>query len=459
MSNYLANAAISLSKRESAPVVSATGLFFQSLNTFSPKMSLKDVVESYKGGTWGEESTSGLGYPILRSSDMRGKKIDVSNVTWCSLPETNVESFAMRSGDILITKSSGSSDLVGKAALFVEPDDGNTYLFSNFTLRLRPDTQKVLPEYLAWFLRSPQSSAWRYETQQTAVGLRNLQTQEFLKQELPVPDKALQQIVVSYLDALDSGTFEIEYLNLPPVLKEQHQIIARIEAIARRVEEAWGLREKAVEETKMFVGRTIAEIFGDPLKATWSDIVLGDITTEVRYGTSEKANDDSDGIPVLRMGNIQNGKLSLSDLKYLHLPKDEVERLKLRDGDILVNRTNSAELVGKCAVFEGDSEYVYASYIIRLRLDLQRAIPKLISAVINSPIGRQYMFNERKQMTGQANVNSEKLKALPLRLPPLDEQQRIVAYLDGLQAKVDELKRLQAQTQEELNALMPSVLA
>ena len=68
------------------------------------------------------------------------------------------------------------------------------------------------------------------------------------------------------------------------------------------------------------------------------------------------------------------------------------------------------------------------------------------------------MFAERKQMTGQANVNSKKLAALPISLPPLDEQRRIVAYLDGLQAKVNALRGLQSQSQEELDALLPSVL-
>jgi len=68
------------------------------------------------------------------------------------------------------------------------------------------------------------------------------------------------------------------------------------------------------------------------------------------------------------------------------------------------------------------------------------------------------MFSERKQMTGQANVNATKLKALPIALPSLPEQRRIVAYLDNLQAKVDSLKRMQAETAAELDAVLPSVL-
>jgi type I restriction enzyme, S subunit len=245
---------------------------------------------------------------------------------------------------------------------------------------------------------------------------------------------------------------------LPP-LPEQQRIVARIEELARRVEEARGLRGAAVGKAEALVDGAVLSVFATPSKTGWTELTLGAIVANVQYGTSEKADDDADGVPVLRMGNIQNGHLSLGDLKYVHLPEKEIQKLRLETGDVLVNRTNSAELVGKCAVFEERGEFVCASYIIRLRLNLSRAIPQLVASFINSPMGRQYMFNERKQMTGQANVNSQKLRALPLRLPDLNEQRRIVAYLDGLQAKVDDLRRLQAETQKELDALMPSMLA
>jgi type I restriction enzyme S subunit len=158
------------------------------------------------------------------------------------------------------------------------------------------------------------------------------------------------------------------------------------------------------------------------------------------------------------MGNIQGGRLVTSDLKYLFISDKDREKLILKSGDILVNRTNSAELVGKCAVFNLDGEYRFASYLIRLRLDLNRANPYFVALFINSPIGRDYMFRERKQMTGQANVNAKKLKSLPMPLPLLDEQRRIVAYLDGLQAQVDALKKLQAQAAAELDALLLAIL-
>jgi type I restriction enzyme S subunit len=190
----------------------------------------------------------------------------------------------------------------------------------------------------------------------------------------------------------------------------------------------------------------------------WTQGKLGDYVANDCYGTSEKTNDDKNGIPILRMGNIQNGRLDIRDLKYLHIEKKVRAKLLLQKDDILVNRTNSAELVGKCAVFDLDGDYGFASYLIRLRLNLDEANPRLVANYINSPRGRSYMFAERKQMTGQANVNSQKLKALPIALPSLQEQHRIVTELDTLQSEVNRLKHLQSETAAELGALLPAIL-
>lgn len=244
---------------------------------------------------------------------------------------------------------------------------------------------------------------------------------------------------------------------LPP-LDEQHRIVARIEELAAKVEEARGLRQSSAHETVSIVGRQIAKIFAARQHPSWRPGALGDYVIDDCYGTSEKTNDDVSGTPILRMGNIQNGRLNTRILKYLHIHQKEREKLILIPGDILVNRTNSAELVGKCAVFDLEGDYGFASYLIRIRLDTKRALPQLVAAYINSPIGRAYMSDERKQMTGQANVNATTLKKLPLPLPNIDVQRDLVAELDALQAKVDAVKALQTETAAELDAMLPAIL-
>ena len=202
MFEALSRGGVALLKREKASLVAATGLIFEHLKETSKDISLQDSLTSYKGGTWGNESVEGIGYPVLRSSNMRGKRVNVAEAAWCQIPDEQAKAFSLESGDILVTKSSGSFDLVGKAALFDDPNNGNIYLFSNFTMRLRPDRKKVIPEYLAWFLRSPQALSWRFENQQTTVGLRNLQTREYLSQVIPIPSLEIQKQIVNYLNSV-----------------------------------------------------------------------------------------------------------------------------------------------------------------------------------------------------------------------------------------------------------------
>ena len=129
------------------------------------------------------------------------------------------------------------------------------------------------------------------------------------------------------------------------------------------------------------------------------------------------------------MGNIRDGDLDLSDLKYLSVENTDVQKTLLEHGDLLFNRTNSAELVGKCAVFKGaPSQACFASYLIRVSLD--GPLSDFACAYINSEHGRRYIIQVRSQQVGQANVNGTKLAAMPIAIPPLAEQHRIVAEVD-----------------------------
>jgi type I restriction enzyme S subunit len=136
------------------------------------------------------------------------------------------------------------------------------------------------------------------------------------------------------------------------------------------------------------------------------------------------------------MGNLQHGELDLSALKYLPSDRSEFPKLLLRDGDLLFNRTNSAELVGKTSVYRGNPPHCsFASYIVRVQLN--GMIPEFLAAFINSIFGRRWIKSVVSQQVGQANVNSTKLRALSVPLPPLDEQQIIVDRLEDLKSGLD----------------------
>lgn len=174
-------------------------------------------------------------------------------------------------------------------------------------------------------------------------------------------------------------------------------------------------------------------------KSKYEITSLDKIILNFQYGTSEKAN-GTKGIPILRMNNILNGNLDITDLKYIELSKKEFESLKLVKGDLLFNRTNSKELVGKTAVFNLKGDFVFASYLIRIKIDDKKADPNYINILFNSPIIRNQIDAISRQIIGQANVNTEELSSFKIPLPPLPKQKEIAKKVEAIRAEIAKIK-------------------
>lgn len=171
--------------------------------------------------------------------------------------------------------------------------------------------------------------------------------------------------------------------------------------------------------------------------APWAEVRLGDHLTAIDYGSSAKSA-KTGTVPVLRMGNIQGGKLDWSDLVYSSNEK-EVEKYRLHRGDVLFNRTNSAELVGKTALYDEDRLAIHAGYLIRLKCD-HHLDPAFLTYILNGPKARDYFSRVRSDGVNQSNINGSKLAELHFELPTLDEQNEIVKRLDRALAWADEMR-------------------
>jgi type I restriction enzyme S subunit len=162
-------------------------------------------------------------------------------------------------------------------------------------------------------------------------------------------------------------------------------------------------------------------------------------STKLEYGTSKRADAlGNTGIPILRMGNIQDGQLKLDDLKYVKSTR-ETQRLILENGDLLFNRTNSPELVGKSAVFHERTDVTFASYLIRVRFAGDIAEPDFVNFWINSAWGKAWARHVKTDGVSQSNINGTKLGAMPLPLPPIEEQREIVRRASGMLQIADDL--------------------
>lgn len=191
----------------------------------------------------------------------------------------------------------------------------------------------------------------------------------------------------------------------------------------------------------------------------WRVIEIKDITNFVQYGTSEKTSSDIEGIPIIRMGNIQYGRLSFDNLKYM--PYDWLEKTKyeLTEGDILFNRTNSAELVGKSAVYKDfHPQAAFASYIIRIQINRQLYDENLLCYYINSYFGKRYIRSVLSQQVGQANINSTKILRLRIPLPSLIEQKLIISEIERHFSIADHAEKAVEQSLRQAERLRQSIL-
>lgn len=348
--------------------------------------------------------------------------------------------------------------MVGKSVLFLQPDDDRTYLFSNFTHRLRPDRNLIDAAYLAWFLRSPQALGWRYETQQTTVGLRNLQTAEFLSQCLPTPPLPIQRAVAAYLDALQAGR-EAE----PPMeLAEQRRIVARIEELAAQIHEARTLRQEAAEEAEALYPQQLSKAM-TPHGEGWKRETIADVIESMDAGWSPQCDDipaSEDEWGVLKTTSVQWCDFQPQHNKVLPPTLRPIPELAVKKGDVLVTRAGPRKRVAVVAAVRRDEPRLTISdKLIRLRTNRANIEPRFLELSLASPFSQEHLVQRKTGLAdAQVNISQSILKATPVAYPPLAEQRRIVAELDALQAEVGALKRLQAQTASELDALLPAIL-
>ncbi len=177
---------------------------------------------------------------------------------------------------------------------------------------------------------------------------------------------------------------------------------------------------------------------------------IGDLVDLVQYGCSTLSKTEPVGVPILRMNNLQKEGWDLSDLKYVEMGTVELDRYRLRRGDLLFNRTNSKELVGKCEVFSEAGDWVFASYLIRVRFDTDKVLPRFAADFLNTKTGRLQIDRVSRQIIGMTNINAEELKEIILPLPTLAQQQ---TFVDAMNAARDGRARQLAEADALLAGL------
>ena len=368
---------------------------------------LPDIATMMTDGDWIEsKDQSANGIRLLQVGNIgKGYYVDkaerakyISEETFSKLKCTEIFE-----GDILISRL---PDPIGRACILPE-QDARLITAVDCTI-VRINEQRCDKRYLLHFLCSPRYF-WQIEkhivgSTRSRISRKNLQTIE-----IPLPPLATQQKIADILD--------------------------RANALIEK-------RKTQIEKLDLLVKSQFVEMFGDPVTNPmgWEVGTIRDLVTDVKYGTSKPAEENGKYI-YLRMNNITyGGSIDLTNLKHINVDDKEHEKYSVRKGDLLFNRTNSKELVGKTAVFKEDTPMIIAGYIIRVRTN-EMADPEYISAHLNSRYGKMVLFDMCKAIVGQANINAQELQDIVIFLPPVALQNEFAAFVERVEAQKAQLKK------------------
>ncbi|ALU87249.1 restriction modification system DNA specificity domain-containing protein [Herbaspirillum rubrisubalbicans M1] len=325
-------------------------------------------------------------------------KISLAGIKHITASEKELVRYSLTAGDVIFNNTN-SEEWVGKTAVFEQKGE---YVFSNHMTRLRVRKSLIFPEYLASYLHL----LW-------SMGYAKTRAKRWVSQA-----------------GIESDTLATFKLPLPTLLEQK-----RIIDVLRQSEEVSNAKQSICSQIDELVKTAYWDHFGAWYTADGlvDPVRISECIADTQYGVSE-AMEEKGTHAVLRMNSITtSGWLDLSDLKYASLSLKDMESTKLEDGDLLFNRTNSKELVGKCAIWRPTpGEYSFASYLVRLRLKSEMT-PEFLWATLNSAYGKYRLLNSAKQAVSMANVSPTDLGRITVPLPPLELQEKFSKFIRAIE--------------------------
>ena len=305
-----------------------------------------------------------------------------------------------KEGDVLFAKITPCMEN-GKGALATGLENGLGFGSTEFHV-LRPNAAIVLGEWL-YYLTS--WSAFRKDAEKHMTG-----------------SAGQKRVPKSFLE-----NYEVD---VPPIDDQEYQVLQ-----LNRIRKIIDARRQQLSALDDLIKARFVEMFGTypSNEKGWPTGTIRDLVTEVRYGSSRKAAEGNSGkYPYLRMNNITySGELDLSDTKTIDIPDEELDKCTVSRGDLLFNRTNSKELVGKTCVYNRDELMVLAGFVVRVRLN-KKALPEFVSAFMNTSFSKQMLLGMCKAAIGQANINAQELQNIGIYIPPIELQREFVSFKEQI---------------------------
>ncbi len=382
------------------------------------EVNIKDVayVDSGQGAPQGESWYSGTKI-FVKAKDLNfltgGKYVgdNCSRITQRAVNEYGLKKYSKNS---IVFPKSGMSVKTNNIAMLKD----DSYVVNHLAVLEVKDEKKCLPKYLYYYLLKKEISSLSFNPAYPSIRLTDIKN---------------FKIVLSPIE-------------------QQERIVRMLDEADRLVQ----LRQEADSLTDEYLWSVFYEIFGDPITNPKGLVIMPikEVVAESQYGTSQKSNLNKMGYPLIGMGNITyNGRIDLSSFSYVDIPKTEFEKLKLEKGDVIFNRTNSTELVGKAAYWNIEMNAVIASYLVKIKVN-EKMNPIFFAATLNTVYFKKLFQTRCKKAVNQSNISPTLLKTFNVYVPLRELQDEFAEIYQ----RINRLKETQITSKENINNFFQSIL-
>ena len=379
------------------------------------KVKLGDICEVRGGYAFKSIDFQKQGIPVIRISNISDNSVllDDKTVFVDSVSQDMLQKYSIHKGDILVALSGATT---GKFGIYEE------------------DTEALLNQRVAKLISSNLiNNLYLYYYLNT---LRSIILQRAMGVAQPnISPKEIEDMIIFL-----------------PLLETQIKIAQILDQARRLIDK----RKEQIALLDDLIQSVFYDMFGDPglNSKEWECGRISDIIVKTQYGTSTKANENEGEYAVLRMNNITyRGNWDLRALKYIDLDEKDRKKYLVYKGEVLFNRTNSKELVGKTAVYKREEPMAYAGYLVKA-IPNNRANGQFIASYMNTKYIKSLLFNMAKNIVGMANINAEEFKSIKVYIPPIELQNHFAEMVENIEKQKELLNKSLAELETNFNSLM-----
>jgi len=400
-----------------------------------------EVAENISYGFTAKATTKPVGPRLLRITDIQNGSVQWESVPYCEISKGKAANYSLRDGDIVFARPGATT---GKSFRIRSCPEA---VFASYLIRVRP-SQSTLPEFLAHFFQS--ASYWNQISENLSGSAQpNCNASKLATISLPLAPLSEQRRIVAKLETLlgKVDASQQRLAKIPALLKRFRQSVLAA-ACSGRLTADWR-EERVTDDTQS----------EEDLPEGWRSAPLSEFTESSFYGPRfGKESYASEGVPTIRTTDMGfDGSIVLTDAPRIKLSREELEKYRLRHGDLVVTRTGAT--IGKCAVYdESRGPAIPGAYLIRFRFKQALVAPKYVLRFFMSPAGQNLLIGGSNAVA-QPNVNATTISQFVIPVPSLPEQQEIVRRVAGLFVLADQLEVRLAKARRQVEKLTPSLLA